>query len=350
MASLTIQADKIEATVTKINKDYVTSSQLTQTADSITSKVNAIARDYVTSSELEQTANSIGLKILSDGTVKSSLTLAKNGLEFTGNKAIFSGKLEAASGTFCGDLSAEHIVGFGQLMGKNGRVSITDTDGFIPCIYSPMITDTDGSNSKWCIWPTGVADFKEVSVTDNGNGTSAEAITASGDGKTVYFGNSSQTRTLTSALRGDTVRIYSHNGGAVYLGGSGSTAITSDENLKFLNDIDNKYETFFNNLNPQTYVYKNKGHRKHVGFGARGVEKALLNAGLTTEEFAGVVIDTDVTITADEAGTEEDQHYDDLYYLRYEEFIALNTWMIQKLFKKVKTLEDKVAELERSKT
>ena len=396
MASLTIQADKIESTVTKIDKDYVTSSQLTQTADSITSRVNAIARDYVTSSELsqtadsitskvnaiardyvtsselsqtansitskvhaiekdyvtsselEQTANSIGLKILSDGTVQSSLTLDKNGLEFAGNKAKFSGTLEAAGGTFCGELSADSVVGFGQLCGKTGSVSITDVD-WMQCIYTPMIKDSREA-SKWTIWPTGEGFFKQVSVVEDGNGADAEAIVASNDGKTVYFGNSSQTRTLTSALRGDTVRIYSHNGGAVYLGGSGSTAITSDENLKFLNDIDNKYETFFNNLNPQTYVYKNKGHRKHVGFGARGVEKALLNAGLTTEEFAGVVIDTDVTITADEAGTEEDQHYDDLYYLRYEEFIALNTWMIQKLFKKVKTLEDKVAELERSKT
>ena len=60
-----------------------------------------------------------------------------------------------------------------------------------------------------------------------------------------------------------------------------------------------------------------------------------MNAGLSTEDFAGILIDKDVTIGADEAGTDEDVHYDELYSLRYEEFISLNTWQIQKLKQKV---------------
>ena len=140
-------------------------------------------------------------------------------------------------------------------------------------------------------------------------------------------------------LRGSNVRVYAHSGGGVYLGNSGSTAITSDERLKDLYSIDERYDRFFEMLNPSTYIYKNNGHRKHIGFGARAVERALLNAGISTEEFAGVLIDRDVTICADEAGTLTDVHYDEMYSLRYEEFIALNTYMIQKLMKRVAELE-----------
>lgn len=147
----------------------------------------------------------------------------------------------------------------------------------------------------------------------------------------------------TTSLKGNTVRIYSHTKGAVYLGSSGSTAITSDENLKDLYDMDDRYEEFFMNLEPKAYIYKQNGHRKHMGFGARQVEDSLLKSGLTTEEFAGILKDTDVTISADEAGTDSDQHYDELYSLRYEEFIALNTRMIQKLMKRVDELEKKLA-------
>ncbi len=96
---------------------------------------------------------------------------------------------------------------------------------------------------------------------------------------------------------------------------------------------------FFDKLKPITYIYKERGHRNHIGFGARQVEKALLESGLTTEQFAGILKDKDITISADEMGTKEDIHFDELYSLRYEEFIALNTLMIQKLQRRIETLE-----------
>lgn len=162
----------------------------------------------------------------------------------------------------------------------------------------------------------------------------------------LYFGTGSEHLDKTSYLRGNNVRLYAHSGGGVYLGFSGSTAITSDENLKNITDIDEKYIEFFKNLKPVTYVYKDRGHRSHIGFGARQVEEALRQAGLTNEQFAGVLKDTDVTISADEAGTKEDVHYDELYSLRYEEFIALNTKMIQEQAKEIEELKSRLAELE----
>ena len=162
----------------------------------------------------------------------------------------------------------------------------------------------------------------------------------------VYFGATSSSYdynddTRFTALRGKTVRIYSHGGG-VYLGLSGSTAVTSDENFKELTDIDERYEQFFYKLKPTLYKY-NLGHRKHIGFGARAVEKALKESGLNTEEFAGILIDKDVDIGKDELLNKDgNTHFEELYYLRYEEFISLNTLMLQKALSRITKLENTI--------
>jgi len=162
----------------------------------------------------------------------------------------------------------------------------------------------------------------------------------------IYFGVPAEyEQTIsTTYIRGAIVRLYttdSTNGG-VYLGSSGSIAITSDETLKDLYYINDKYVDFFNKLDPIAYKYK-IGHRMHLGFGAQSVEKALLNSGLTTEEFAGIVISEDVDIGEDERMSPTgEKHFDKIYSLRYEEFIALNTMMIQKLQKKINILESKI--------
>ena len=171
-------------------------------------------------------------------------------------------------------------------------------------------------------------------------------VAAVGSGaSSIYFGSGGEHSGITTNLRGNNVRLYAHSGGAVYLGYSGSTAVTSDENLKNIYEIDDKYIDFFNNLKPITYIYKNNGHRNHMGFGARQVEESLIKAGLSTEEFAGVLKDEDITISADEMGSDEDVHFDELYSLRYEEFIALNTYMIQKQAKQIEEQNNLIADL-----
>lgn len=145
-----------------------------------------------------------------------------------------------------------------------------------------------------------------------------------------------------TVLRGETVRIFSYAKGAVYLGASGSEAITSDENLKDIFEIDDKYSTFFDKLNPVAYKYK-VGHRTHLGFGARAVENAIYTAGLSTEDFAGLLIDKDVDLGAGEIISPDGAtHFDELYSLRYEEFIALNTMMIKKLQREIKELKEEL--------
>lgn len=169
------------------------------------------------------------------------------------------------------------------------------------------------------------------------------------NGQITYVGPGDIDETTTTMVRGQYVRLYAHNGGAVYLGYSGSTAVTSDRNMKTdIVDIDDRYLEFFDKLHPITYKYDapgNKGHRDHVGFIAQEVEEALIASGLTTEEFAGLIIENDVvlnpnydtSLTAEENATKE-THYDTLYSLRYEEFISL-------LVKKVQSLQEQINQL-----
>lgn len=109
---------------------------------------------------------------------------------------------------------------------------------------------------------------------------------------------------------------------------------SSDERVKnTITPLDNKYEILFDNLNAVSYKYNNgTSDRLHTGFIAQAVEKAINDAGLTTKDFAGLTIQSPNT-------------ENEIYGLRYEEFIALNTWQIQKLKTRVTELENEIKEI-----
>lgn len=122
-----------------------------------------------------------------------------------------------------------------------------------------------------------------------------------------------------------------------------STAIeeTSDERVKnsITHDL-SRYEDFFMNLSPTVYKFNNgSSGRFHSGFIAQEVEQALLDAGLTTQDFAGFVRGRP---TPDTKICEENGIVDGLCTLRYSEFIAMNTYMIQRLYHRIEELENKL--------
>lgn len=184
-----------------------------------------------------------------------------------------------------------------------------------------------------------------------------DIVNRGSDGLSSYIGPVSTSNGMKSVtnIRGYTVRLYNHGGGT-YLGSSGSTAITSDKNLKKdIYDLSDKYVEFFMKLRPVTYKYnakENIGHRDHLGYIAQEVEDALTASGLTTEQFAGICIEKDVTLDFEEDSSLTDKereankiHYDKLYSLRYEEFIALNTHMIQQAYKKIEEQQTEIDDL-----
>jgi hypothetical protein len=87
---------------------------------------------------------------------------------------------------------------------------------------------------------------------------------------------------------------------------------------------------------PVSYKFiDGSSERTHTGFIAQDVEDAIIKNGKTTKDFAGLVI----------GNLEEKKNY----FLRYCEFIALNTDQIQKLKKKISELESQIIELKAGK-
>lgn len=128
---------------------------------------------------------------------------------------------------------------------------------------------------------------------------------------------------------------------------SASEEITVGSDRRIKNSISydmDKYIGFFMSLKPSFYRFnKGSSQRFHIGFIAQDVEEALLNNGLKTSDFAGFV-------RCAGAHDVHDQYLDQCY-LRYADFISLNTYMIQKLYremeqkeKRIKYLEEKLAQ------
>lgn len=123
----------------------------------------------------------------------------------------------------------------------------------------------------------------------------------------------------------------------------------SDANLKTdVNCFSEKYEKLFNKLRPITYRFKD-GVRVHSGFISQEVEQSMLECDITDNDFAGFCKDVKSEIVVDENGQETEQPiYDEngnlqyRYSLRYSEFIALNTHMIQQAYKKIETQQQEI--------
>ena len=141
------------------------------------------------------------------------------------------------------------------------------------------------------------------------------------------------------------------------------TIQTSDRAQKEnIQEIEQKYVDLFDMLRPVSYELTGDGHdRVHVGFVSQDVKAAMDELGLTDLDFAGYCRDVKMEDVIDEetgevVGTREalDENGEPvyLYSLRYSEFIALNTKMIQlnrekiaEQQKEIDALKDAVAKL-----
>lgn len=118
-----------------------------------------------------------------------------------------------------------------------------------------------------------------------------------------------------------------------------SPYVSSDARAKkYVNDLDAKYENLFHNLNPKRFKMRKDGVDDidwHIGFVAQDVESAIEGAGL---DKIGLI---EHSFFTDDNGVDQDR-----YVLAYDEFIALNTHMIKKLYAKIDELEQRIVLLE----
>lgn len=186
-----------------------------------------------------------------------------------------------------------------------------------------------------------------------------------GTGQNTYFNDYSSTGTMWGSVvsggaaiylyqtgitaSGKTISLNAADGGGlggsgkwVYGGGEIATKSTgSDVRIKHdINSLSYKYDQLFDLLHPVSFIYNQDAYgygtsqRTHIGFIANEVKKSMDEISLPTKEFAGFV----------------DRSYNsienDILALAYEEFIALNTWQIQKLKAQIKVLETRISLLE----
>lgn len=162
--------------------------------------------------------------------------------------------------------------------------------------------------------------------------TTINGNVVSNSGNALYLKNS--TRKL--VLSNSEFRVSTDDKGAVTLGSSSckwgqiystkSAISTSDRNQKkniqyYGGEKIKKYEDLFGMLEPCLYMFDNpESDRMHSGFISQDIEMAMAKAGVSASEFAAFCKDK----------IEEGDECEYVYSLRYEEFIPLNTHMIQK--------------------
>ena len=229
-------------------------------------------------------------------------------------KVDYDGHLHATEATITGDIQAGSVLLDGVKLGAGGKTQFKDYD------YD-YFTGTTWSDSA-----------------NYGNITCSRKLTNSGVGGYLVlsaWGSKQDINITMDGVVGEGVfggkwRVPSTSS----IVGSSSGSITSDINKKHeISTLSSKYSTLFDNLHPVTYKYNDgTSGRLHTGFIAQEVDEALQNANIDSKDFAGLVIF--------DRGTEKEE-----WTLRYEEFIALNTWQIQRCKKKIVDLENTVAEL-----
>ena len=135
--------------------------------------------------------------------------------------------------------------------------------------------------------------------------------------------------------------------GGVYKG-NGEDLNVSDFRLKDnIMKINSLYEDFFKELNPCSFTFLDgDSNRTHIGFIAQDVLKAAEKVSLTSQDIAAYVKTLYPEDTALPVRYSNDGDTNYLYMLNYQEFIALNTHMIQKCLAKIEELEERIKILE----
>lgn len=113
-----------------------------------------------------------------------------------------------------------------------------------------------------------------------------------------------------------------------------SFAPRSDSRVKELFDFNKSFEDIFNTLKPIEYIYSDDENKlKRLGFVAQDVEESFKDSNLNCKEYG---------IVGYSSGKIGDKKVDDLRFISYMDFIPLNTYMIQKLMKRVDELEKEI--------
>lgn len=345
-------ADHLQSTYEDLEKQ--TSSKFEQTAESISAEVN---RAQKAEGALDA---SLELKLGRDENdqVISMINASADQIMLRGNRLIIE------SNNF-------------QLDG-NGRVSIIDSLNFIATSLGDdiVIIGLDARGRPMLqnirIDLNSVTDQNGEAIGDHAStadhATTADSATTAESARQCIM--ASTAHYLQGIGLSDYVRI-SDNGNlipsssSVYCGtnpnpfaggySSGGWKTTSDGRKKkdFRKLLeDDRFERFFELLQPMEYRLIENDEKMHMGFVAQDVEQAMTDCDISENEFYG--LEHAVFSEKDFESNEEWEKFlkqnggaNDMYTLCYQEFIALNTAMIQKLQNRCNDFEHRLSALER---
>ena len=357
ITSLTITAEGLQSQVSNIDGDV---SSLQQTADSLTSRISSAEGNIST---LQQTASSLTSRISSaEGNISvlqqtdatfstrisnaegdisaltqtvNSFTLSVDNGETSSWIYLDAGRVEmgAVKIQFTG------VVVFSDLDGSSGTIidgGAIDTDTlYLDSLYGNTIYLYDRSGDIGAeIQMTGAASaesgaFDLTSGALRFSAFEGDVFIQSYDGFVTLDGWSGVS-CHGDFLPGANDRYNLGDGGLVWadIYAASGTINTSDREKKeaIVYGL-YKLNGLLDKLEPCTFRFRDgTSGRSHPGFIAQDVEEALEELGRTTADFAGLV-----------KSPREDGGYD--YFLRYNEFIPINTWEIKKLKARVAELE-----------
>ncbi len=263
---------------------------------------------------------------------------------------------------------------------KNGKIAVVDTTstelGYVHGVTSAIQTQLNNkaaSNHNHSYLPlsggtmTGTIHFNNGGMIDWSNQTTL--LRSSAENYGFYFGVRDSVWSFypESGTNGARLGTSNHPWRTAHL--EAAAIVTSDrnkkENIHYLEDND-IYVQLLMKLLPCSFTYKNTNDnldhdRIHIGFIAQDVEAAMSELGLTSLDFAGFCKDPKVnskvvkeTIFDSETGeekeveriVEEQIEGEYIYSLRYQEFIALITKVLQKSCKRLDDLEYRLSKLE----
>lgn len=355
-ASITVQLNSITSKVTGLEGDYssleqyVDSFTLTVSNGSTSSTIQLKAGDVLISS---QNIKFSGMVTFSDLSTSGSTTI--NGSNIT-TGTISANRLDLTGEITWSDLSSnvQNDINDAYTMAEDAQSVVGGwTYGNTTYIDGAMIMTGTVMASYLLGGEVGLLDANErkvggidITYTSSGDGLSfwtnrgGIRIEAAGN---VWLESNNGSESLGLAdgyisCGGDTMPRWddslslgrsSYRWSQVYAASSG--IVTSDRNLKTEISYDmSKYDALFDRIRPTPYQYKNgRSRRTHTGMIAQDVENALIELGMTGTDFAGFVKD-------------KDEKGNDVYFLRYEEFISLCIDQIQRLKSRVADLEAKV--------
>lgn len=288
-----------------------------------------------TRSLISKTADEIRLQVEGVSGEVNSLAVTLDGVTITGpsgqtlidGASIYTGNLTVDAANITGELTANQIdatnlrVDAANITGELTARSLTGRYVYLKDEYDEncgLISLTSATSGSYAVDLTSWSALRLTA--DSGN-----LYLSSGYGPWISLGVSGiQTSGTLYSNNVSPLGLSYYPWSAVYA--NTGEIITSDENRKHdIEPLPDKYLDMLDLIEPYRFkMDEGTSDRYHVGFVAQRVKEAMDKAGVDSKEFAGWCADK-----------EEDGN--DIYMLRYEEFIAL-------LWAKIKRLEAEIHE------